>query len=88
MNVLFMHTGSLLLTGWAIALLLPGCLGDLQPAVHINQTDVSISDNSTSAELRQYTCGTTTTVFVSKGYQVNNLIVARNRLFNSTQYIL
>lgn len=67
MNVLLIHMGPLLFSVWAIALLLPGCLGDLQPALHFNQT--TVSDNSSSAELRQYTCGSTTTVFVNKGYQ-------------------
>ncbi|XP_046649983.1 chymotrypsinogen A-like [Daphnia pulicaria] len=70
MNVLFMHTASsrLFSSVWVIALL-SGCLGELRPALHINQTVLSISDNNSSAQLRQYTCGTTTTVYVSKGYQ-------------------
>lgn len=75
MNVLLIHMVPLLFSVWAIALLLPGCLGDLQPALHFNQT--TVSDNSSSAELRQYTCGSTTTVFVNKGYQVNKLSVRK-----------
>ncbi len=76
MNVLFTHTASSLLFSsfWAIALL-SGCTGELRPALHINQTVPSISDNNSSAQLRQYTCGTTTTVYVSKGYQVTGLLL-------------
>lgn len=72
MNVLFMHNISSLLfySVWAIALL-SGCLGELRPALHINQTILNIGDNNSSAQLRQYTCGTATTVYVSKGFQVN-----------------
>lgn len=76
MNVLFMHTASprLFSSVWVIALL-SGCLGELRPALHINQTVLSISDNNSSAQLRQYTCGPTTTVYVSKGYQVTELLL-------------
>ncbi len=71
-----MHTASsrLFSSVWVIALL-SGCLGELRPALHINQTVLSISDNNSSAQLRQYTCGTTTTVYVSKGYQVTRLLL-------------
>ena len=76
MNVLFMHIASSLLFSsvWVIALL-SGCLGELRPALHINQTVLNISDNISTAQLRQYTCGTTTTVYVSKGYQVTRLLL-------------
>ena len=73
MNVLFMHNISspLFYSVWAIALL-SGCLGELRPALHINQTILNIGDNNSSAQLRQYTCGgVAKTVYVSKGFQVN-----------------
>ncbi len=62
MNALPMHIAVLL---WAIAV--SGNLAELQPILRVNQT----SDNN-SAELRQYTCGTTSPVYVTKGYQVDS----------------
>ena len=56
---------------WAIAG--PGILAELQLILDAKHT--SDNNNSSTAELRQYTCGTTSPVYVTKGYQVQRLLI-------------